>query len=86
MRRAESLTTLRVQCRAPNSLADSDIRRFVSDRRTRTYPRVAKPLYTLPTARPAPPALSVAVLAAMSISLPTHKKFHYLSTDHKASI
>lgn len=39
VRRAESLTTLRVQRRAPNSLADSRHQAcLVSDRRTRTPP------------------------------------------------
>lgn len=72
VRHAKTLMTLRVQSRAPNTLADSRHGAcLVSDRRTRTYPPLAKPLYKLPTARPAPPALSAAALAAMSISFRT---------------
>lgn len=72
VRRAESPTTLMVQGRTPNSLADSRHQVcLVSDRRTRTYPQVAKPLYKLPIPRAAPSALSAAALAATSISLPT---------------
>lgn len=52
VRRAESLTTLRVQCRAPNSLADSRHQAWlVSDRRT--HPGAAKPVDELLTNRPA---------------------------------
>lgn len=53
VRRAELLTTLRVQCRAPNSLADSRHQAcLVSDRRT-ARPAVAEPIYNPATGRPA---------------------------------
>ncbi len=52
-RRAESLTTLMVQCSIPISLADSRHQaRLVSDRRT-ARPTVAEPIYDPATDRPA---------------------------------
>lgn len=64
VRRADSLTTLRSQCRAPNSLADSRHQACLGSAiRTRT-PIVAKPVYHLPTGRLARISVSAAALLA----------------------
>lgn len=76
VRRAESLTTLRLQCRAPDSFADSRHQAcLVSDIRTPTARR-----------RQAAEASITAASAAMSISLPIRRsRASFISTNRNAS-